>query len=81
MEDLAAKQRVCRPLGEDVARRASSDGGSAAVDSLDYTPAERHPTRQRLSTSRSDTTACNASHCRTRHGKISTYGADERSAW
>ena len=40
MEDLAAMQRVCRPLGEDVARRASSDGGSAAVYGLDSTPAK-----------------------------------------
>ena len=40
MEDLAAMQRVCRPLGEDAARRASSDGGSAAVYGLDSTPAE-----------------------------------------
>jgi hypothetical protein len=40
MEDLAAKQRLRRPLGEDAARVASSDGGSAAVYGLDSTPAK-----------------------------------------
>ena len=40
MEDLAAKQRLRRPLGEDAARVASSDGGSAAVYGLDSKPAE-----------------------------------------
>ena len=80
MEDLAAKQRLSRPWAR-MWHLWCSDGGFAAVYGLDSTPAERHTARRRRSTSQSDTTACNVSHCRTRHGKIPTYGADERSAW
>ena len=74
MEDLAAMQRVCRPWARMwLAERAVMAALPRCMVRTLHPPkalnlAKRHNRLQRKPLPK-------------RHGKISTYGADERSAW